>query len=312
MLKINQTLKGWVGIPLLVLSLVSCTSDPPTSNGLAAGKTTTGEVLYVRHCADCHGWEGAGNGAIVELMDVPPPSLRQAKLYEQYAPDQLVAWVLDGRKASIGIDSTAIVDTEANIISLLKYMRRLPSIDWPKVRLGQQIYDNLCISCHGLYGRGDGDFSHNLATLPRDLADPNFLDNVSKARLLRVITYGKGAMPGTTNVLDDVQREAVLSFVDLFSTGFETYERYCRVCHGAEGIPVELAYSDESIFEFDLRALPSFNAHYFAVNTDEQLSPKVLHMLKSSKSRMPHFAGTLNAAQVRKILVYLRSLGAES
>ena len=312
MSKMNHTLQGWLGFQLLILSLLGCTSDPPTSDGMVSKESNTGQVLYVRYCADCHGWEGAGNGPVADMMDLPPPSLRSPKLYEQYTPDQVVDWVLEGREIPVGINQTAIVETEAKIFSLIKYMRRLPAIDWREVRLGQEIYDNLCISCHGLYGRGDGYFSRNLATLPRDLADPNFLPNVSQARLLRAITYGKGVMPGTINVLDDPQRQAVLSFVDLFSTGFETYERYCMVCHGAEGIPVELAYSDESMFDFDLRALPSFNAHYFAANTDEQLSPKVLHMLKVSESRMPHFAGTLNAAQVREIVAYLKNLGPES
>src|SRR5438105_3319689 len=40
-----------------------------------------GEVLYIRHCAGCHGWEGKGNGPVGQVLVKKPPSLRRPELF---------------------------------------------------------------------------------------------------------------------------------------------------------------------------------------------------------------------------------------
>ena len=40
-----------------------------------ASTAPTGEVLYLRHCASCHGIDGAGGGALADSLRVPPSDL---------------------------------------------------------------------------------------------------------------------------------------------------------------------------------------------------------------------------------------------
>jgi len=45
-------------------------------------KFTQGEVLYIRHCAGCHGWEGRGNGPVAQQLQISgcPISLENSML----------------------------------------------------------------------------------------------------------------------------------------------------------------------------------------------------------------------------------------
>src|SRR5213596_291639 len=69
---------------------------PSASSSLR--RFTQGEALYIRHCADCHGWEGQGNGPVAQLLEATPPSLRRAQLFTQYTEAELVARILLGKE----------------------------------------------------------------------------------------------------------------------------------------------------------------------------------------------------------------------
>ena len=43
----------------------------------ALRRLSRGQVLYLRHCADCHGWEGSGDGPLAAILTTKPPALRQ-------------------------------------------------------------------------------------------------------------------------------------------------------------------------------------------------------------------------------------------
>src|SRR5262245_10097977 len=75
--------------------------DPPPHNEWlvaqsAADQATTaprrfsqGEVLYIRHCSGCHGWEGKGNGPVGQVLVKKPPSLCRPKLFTQNTEAEL-------------------------------------------------------------------------------------------------------------------------------------------------------------------------------------------------------------------------------
>jgi mono/diheme cytochrome c family protein len=275
-----------------------------------------GEVLYVRNCADCHGWEGKGSGPVGQVLLKKPPSLRQPELFTKNTEAELIARILLGKDLSVPLASDAVQDTEADVASVLTHIRRLPTIPWETAATGQHVYDSLCVSCHGIYGRGDGLMSPSLTPQPRNLGDPAYQKHVSDAELFQVISEGRGAMPGVADVVSVEDRHAVIAFLRLLSPGFELYDRFCEVCHGSAGVPPEIAQRE--LFTELLgktpsqKPMPVFDKKYMQTHTEDQLRGWARHMLKQHRAVMPHFGGDLDAQQVRQILAYLRSLPPQS
>ncbi|MBI3796615.1 MAG: c-type cytochrome [Deltaproteobacteria bacterium] len=127
--------------------------------------------------------------------------------------------------------------------------------------------------------------------------------------MFHVITEGKGSMPGTKDVLSEKEVRAVVAFVQVLSLGYELYDRFCASCHGSNGHPAVLAFQE--IFGVPLgqgEQPPVFDEAYMRTHNDDHLQVWMRHMLKENRVGMPHFAGDLNAGQVRQILTYLREL----
>lgn len=273
---------------------------------------TQGEVLFIRNCADCHGWEGKGGGPVGQVLLKKPPSLRRPELFTQNTESELIARILLGKELSVPLSAEAVHNTENDVAALITYVRRLPTIPWQEVAAGQQVYDSLCVSCHGIWGRGDGLMAAALTPQPRDLSDPMYQSQVKDADLFRIISEGKGAMPSTADVLSADERRAVIAFIRLLSPGHELYNRFCEVCHGTTGAPPEGAQQEVFGGPGAQKRAPVFNAKYMKTHTDEQLRGWVRHMLKQNRALMPHFGGELDAEEVRQILAYLRSLPPQS
>jgi mono/diheme cytochrome c family protein len=275
-----------------------------------AHRLTHGEALYLRNCADCHGWEGRGAGPVADLFGIQPPSLRRPGLWAEYSDAELMGKVLYGKELSVPLETGTSLSSNVDLTVTIAHLRRLPSMAWDQVNRGQEIYDSLCVYCHGLYGRGDGMMAQQLPAPPRDLSSPLFQSQVSDADLLRLMADGKGAMPGVGDLLDADQLRAVLTYVRMLSPGYELYTRFCAVCHGADGHPPEM--DTEAIGEAEAmpEELPqvAFNQAYFRTHSEQQVRRGAQHMLRHSRAIMPHFNGQLSKEEVGAILGYLRTL----
>ena len=64
-------------------------------------KLSKGEVLYIRYFADCHGWDGRGNGSAAEFLSINTPELKRGKLFSKHSKDELVDRVLRGKALNI-------------------------------------------------------------------------------------------------------------------------------------------------------------------------------------------------------------------
>ena len=118
-------------------------------------------------------------------------------------------------------------------------------------------------------------------------------------------------MPGVEDVLDSEEIKAVIAFVRFFSPGYESYDRFCAACHGSDGFPAQLVIlneEQEAYVEFEDIDIPTFDDAYLRAHTDQQLIPKIRHMLEVNRATMPHFNEYLKPDEVRQILQYLRSL----
>ena len=93
-----------------------------------AWRLTQGEALYVRHCSDCHGWQGRGNGPVGRMLGIKAPNLRRAELFTDRSEDEFLAWVLHSEPLSVVPDAARLTPTEEDIDAIAAYMRRLPHI----------------------------------------------------------------------------------------------------------------------------------------------------------------------------------------
>lgn len=72
------------------LMLASCRSAP---------EPPTGQALYLRHCASCHGESGGGNGPLAASLRRPPSDLRLiARRHGGQFDESYVVQIIDGRR----------------------------------------------------------------------------------------------------------------------------------------------------------------------------------------------------------------------
>jgi mono/diheme cytochrome c family protein len=238
-------------------------------------------------------------------------NLRQhAELFATHSDAELIARLLSGNASGVSIDPAALPYTESEVTALLAYLQQLPALAWTEVNRGREVYDSLCAACHGLYGRGDGLGARSLPSPPRDLSAPTYQQQVSDEALLRIIADGKGAMPGTADVLTAHEVRAVIAFVRVLSPGSELYNRFCAYCHGVTGQPPS---ADESAGSPRVeKAIPTFDERYFRTHSSEEVRAGIQHMRRQNRPVMPHFAGQLTADEIGDVVTYLRTLPPES
>jgi mono/diheme cytochrome c family protein len=251
---------------------------------------------------------------MARLLGVHPPSLRTPYLHSRNEAE-LTAWILFGDSLLTLPDPAKFAATESEISALVAHMKRLPQIDWEEVDKGRDSYDSLCAYCHGVYGRGDGIMAPAQASPPRDLTAPSFQGKITATELLRVVSDGKGDMPGAKDVLSAEDIGSVIGYLRVLSPGYETYERFCARCHGSDGYPP--ADTPGEIFgvppfpRADLIGVV-FDEDYFRTHSEARVRASVRHMYKADHSVMPHFGAELNHGDVQKILDYLRRLSPDS
>ena len=323
-------------IVLVIFLLVGCSNEPVSINPVTENtespaqikktlsqsplstiqprKFSKGEALYINYCADCHGWEGRGSGHADKFLDIPVPILLRNELLAEKSENQFVDWVLSGSALQLQLAEDAVPQTDTEVAVILAYIKKLPTIDWSKIEAGQKVYDELCLSCHGLYGHGDGGLAYKMPGPLPDLSALDYQTQHSDEDLLQIIAKGKDAMPGTEDVLNTEEINSVIAFVRLLSPGYESYDRFCVVCHGADGTPMQIVAlneDEEQGIEFSNIDLPTFDDAYIKAHTDEQLILKIQHMLGSERVTMPHFAGYIKQDEVREIFRYLSGLLSE-
>ena len=65
---------------------------------------------------------------------------------------------------------------------------------------GKEVYNNICASCHGPTGKGDGVAAAALDPKPRDLSNAEYVSGLSNEHLVTVISKG-GAAAGLSALM---------------------------------------------------------------------------------------------------------------
>lgn len=270
-------------------------------------RLSRGQVLYLRHCADCHGWEGSGDGPLATILTTNPPALhQQLGVFAHNSNAQIVSRILYGTPFKIVQTGTPLY-SEEEVTALVTYLQELPHIRWEEMRRGKEIYDSLCAACHGLYGRGDGLGARTASVPLPDLSDRTFQQQVGEDTLVNSITNGKGAMPGAGDVLTPHEIRAVIAFLRVLSPGYELYNRFCAHCHGVAGGPVT-SPSAAPTTPPSAKTPPRIDTSYFQTHTLDLIRIAIQHMRRQPRPAMPHLARQLNAEEADEIIRYLRTL----
>ena len=76
-----------------------------------------------------------------------------------------------------------------------------------------------------------------------------------------------------------------------YRRGRQTYELHCSVCHGIDGMPIDMT-------------IPSF------ANGDRlfQMDQDLLRSIREGRDLMPAFRGLLSDDEIRNVIAYLRTL----
>jgi mono/diheme cytochrome c family protein len=97
----------WSALPILAVTVglaavgsALASSEPPRKAAAAAERLASGERLFQRHCASCHGKSGRGDGPVAKDLKVAPADLtRLAARHQGAFPREQVAEAIDGRLA---------------------------------------------------------------------------------------------------------------------------------------------------------------------------------------------------------------------
>ena len=263
-----------------------------------------GQVLYLRQCADCHGWEGQGDGPLTAVLAAKPRNLRESTaLFKQNSDAQIIARILYGTPL-LAIRSQSLPYDEEELAGLVAHLRKLPTTNWAAIEQGKGVYDSLCAACHGLYGHGDGLGARSLRAHLPDLADPSYQRQARDDILINNITNGIGIMPGAGDVLTAHEIRSVVTFLHILSPGYELYSRFCAHCHGGDGVPPTATTQKAT----PQKVPPRLDDVYFRTHTPDQIRTGIQHMGRQSRPTMPHLARELNADEAFAIVGYLRTL----
>jgi mono/diheme cytochrome c family protein len=281
---------------------------PPTAP--VPRRLSLGEVLYLQHCADCHGWEARGDGPLAQVLATKPRNLRQHhSLFTNNSDAAVALRILSGQALPIPVEPATLRYSKDEMDSLMTHLQRLPTLGDSEVATGRQVYDSLCTACHGLYGRGDGLGARHLSAPPADLRTVAGKILMKDADLVRIITDGKRTMPGSGDVLTAHEIRAVVDFLRVLSPGYELYDRFCARCHGVDGDPGKLSTQEGRTVA--QKPPPRLDATYFKQHTPDHLRMASQHLLKQSRPTMPHFGNQLGSDQIMDIVRYLRLLPPE-
>ena len=215
-----------------------------------------------------------------------------------------------------------IINTGLLLIALMISIPEV-SANPPLAYEGRRLYVSYCLLCHGPQGKGDGPLAKAMDISPANLSTT--VRSRSDTILTKIIT-GEGrqtitgrdrhnllneAMPEWKDVFSQTQVQALIAYLRFLSRakhdlmgdpefGMELYQKYCQVCHGAEG-------EGDGIMTKLMGITPMDHTNPNETNslTNEDISRSIL----DGKGRyMPAWRGILSQGDVEALVSYIRLL----
>lgn len=281
----------------------------------------SGQEIYAAMCAECHGVDGAGT--------VPAArNFRDLDYMRAETPADFYVTVAEGRGEMPGYTDTLSSDERWDVVF---YVWRL-STSTEVLEVGEQVYGQNCVSCHGEGGAGE-------VLGSSDFTDLRFMAELAPRDLFLTITEGRGSMPAWQSLLSQDERWAVTDYIRSFTydptlpdeigpapategppteppgpaacspdqappfawdeapviqAGSELYQAQCSFCHGPDA-------------SGGLPGTPDYTSP--EVGADLNQNPGVSFCtLTEGKGAMPAFGETLTDEERWQVLIFLGSL----
>lgn len=186
-------------------------SSPNLETVIPSGK---GKQLWQDHCTSCHGQQGRGNGLAASSLSPQPTNLAE----HEYTLTRInnVLWN--------GIEGTSMPawrdQAPEDLLAIAEYVKELyipveQSLATDEMlSLGEQVFSNNCIQCHGENGDGAGFAANEFSTIPANFQ----LQRPSVRESLKALTTGREgtAMVPWGDRLNDSEMLAVTHYLRLF------------------------------------------------------------------------------------------------
>ncbi len=199
---------------------LSSTASVPQLSGERLS-VEVGRRIYNRECASCHGADGRGDTPVAKLLEPPPRNFADPIVMARLDDGRVYMAIYRGRPGT-AMGGRGELLAPAEIIDVMRYIRTLvrplPAGMTPAqldVRVGELIYRENCIACHGEDGNGHTPLGQHLSPPPRDFTRTTEMVSLTDADLAQAITHGVSgtAMAPWEGVLNKEDVRRVILFI---------------------------------------------------------------------------------------------------
>jgi mono/diheme cytochrome c family protein len=179
---------------------------------------------------------------------------------------------------------------------------------------GQEVYNSVCWTCHGRYGRGDGPAAVDVAVPLPDFTDSARWKGRTPAQVLERLRGGGHTPMAIANVLKPEALDDALVYIQTLyvpgkhvslKAGADLYNGSCWVCHGANG-------NGKGPAGVNLDPPPrDFTAPTFRIEGREEEVYRAIYLGPAQafhgSPNMPEWGTRLSEQQIRDVMEYLKT-----
>ena len=191
-----------------------------------AGNTYEGYRLYTQTCYLCHGESGKGDGPLAGKIDIEITDLTDEKLMTETSDQTLFrliqGTIKHGSNNNMPQWGLALAGPQIDsIVSYIRFLQRSKHSLPGDPGLGERVYKDYCVACHGRLGKGDGVLTSVMKMNVADHTNSMEMNKHPNSQLIDIVTKGtpgKSLMPGWKDKLSSEEIEGVVSYIRLLST----------------------------------------------------------------------------------------------
>lgn len=200
-------------------SLSSATKTAPFSAERLS--LEVGRRIYARECANCHGADGRADTEVARVLNPPPRNFTDPIVMARLDDGRVYMAIYRGRPGT-AMGGRGELLAPAEIIDVMRYIRTLVrplpagmtalQLD---ARVGDQLYRQHCVACHGEEGDGRTPIGQHLVPPPRDFTNSRGMASIGDSELTQAITHGVSgtAMAPWEGVLNKEDVRRVILFI---------------------------------------------------------------------------------------------------